>query len=181
MKGLIFNVVQEVVEDRFGPEVWDEAVERSGVDGAFTSLGSYADDDLVALVGAIAEVARVPTADVLVLAGRHGFARLAGRHPELLVDMHDWRDVLSGLDGIIHPEVLKIYPDATVPSFSVGAVEGAASGPLVVEYRSDRHLCLLAEGLILGLGDWFERQLAVEHRSCVHRGDEICVIEVDDA
>lgn len=178
MKGVIFNVVQEVVEEAFGADFWDDVVDLAGVDGSYTSLGSYDDADLIAIVGAIAELARVSRNDVLVLAGRQGFARLAGRHAELLAGLEGWRDVLDRLDGIIHPEVRKIYPDAEVPSFDANHVTGGGSDVVLLEYASARHLCGLADGLIRGLGDWYEADLQVRHLSCVHRGDDKCHMEV---
>lgn len=174
MKGVVFNTVQAVVEERFGPDVWDEAVERAGVEGSYTSLGSYPDGDLSALVTALAELAQVGRSDVLVLAGREGFRHLAERHVELLDGLDSWRSVLDRLDGIIHPEVLKIYPEAEVPSFTANQHDEGVR----LEYRSARRLCHLAEGLALGLGDWFGSTLTVEHVSCVHRGDDTCVLEV---
>jgi hypothetical protein len=180
VKGVIFNVVQEVVEEHFGAEFWDRAVEHSGVDGSYTSLGSYDDGDMIALVGSIAELGRVGREDVLVLAGRSGFRHLASRHRELLGEASGWRDVLHQLDGIIHPEVRKIYPDAEVPTFDATDVPGTpdTGDTVVLEYRSARHLCRLAEGLILGLGDWYDSAVTVEHLACVHRGDDGCRISV---
>lgn len=177
MKGVVFNTVQAVVEERFGADVWDTAVERAGVDGSYTSLGSYPDSDLFALVAVLAELAQVGRSDVLVLAGRDGFRHLAERHLDLLDGLDGWRAVLTRLDGIIHPEVLKIYPEAEVPSFTATEHEGG----IRLEYRSARRLCHLAEGLALGLGDWYDATLAVEHVSCVHRGDDSCVLEVAGA
>ena len=175
MKGLLFNIVQEVVEDEFGPDAWDEIVRRSGTDGAYTSLGSYPDAELGAIVTAAADVAGVTEPEALVLVGRKGFGRLSGRHAELLDGADSWMDVLSQLDGIIHPEVQKIYPDAEVPSFRASR----DGGSMRLRYESSRHLCPLAEGLILGLGEHFDTVLSVEHLECVHRGDESCVLEVD--
>ncbi len=181
MKGVIFNVVQEVVEDAFGIDFWDDAVDLAGIDGSYTSLGSYEDGDMIALVGAIAELGRVSRNDVLVLAGRNGFDKLASRHTELLAGLSGWRDVLDQLDGIIHPEVRKIYPDADVPSFDANQVSGAGQDVVLLEYESKRNLCGLAEGLVKGMGDWFETELAVTHLSCVHRGDDKCHMEVAEA
>ena len=174
MKGLIFNVVSEVVEAEFGVDAWDEVIERAGVEGAYTSLGNYPDAELVALARAAAEVAHVTMTEALVLIGRKGFALLAGRHVELLDNAASWRAVLQQLDGIIHPEVKKIYPDADVPSFDADDRDGA----VILEYSSERNLCSLAEGLVLGLGDWYGSDLSVRHRSCIHHGDSSCVLEV---
>lgn len=174
MKGVLFNIVQEVIEDAYGLDAWDEIVRRSGVDGAYTSLGSYPESELAAIVASAAEVTGVTEPEALVLVGRNGFPRLSGRHAELLGDCTTWTDVLARLDGIIHPEVQKIYPDAEVPSF----VATEAGRSMQLRYESSRNLCPLAEGLILGLGDHFGTELSVAHLECVHRGDDTCVLEV---
>lgn len=177
MKGVIFNVVEEVLGEAFGPEMWDRAVDRAGADGAYTSLGNYPGGDLTKIVAAVSELANLSRDQVLAAAGRLGFKHLAGRHAELLAGATDWRGVLEQLDGIIHPEVRKIYPDAQVPMFEAQRGDGT----LVLEYRSHRQLCRLAEGLIQGLGDWYTTELDVRHLACVNHGDDVCVLEVGEA
>jgi hypothetical protein len=47
-----------------------------------------------------------------------------------------------------------------------------------VLYTSRRQLCALAEGLIVGGGEWYGSELAVEHETCVHHGDAECTMLV---
>ncbi len=54
MKGIIFNLVEEVVRNRYGEDTWDELLDAAGLDGAYTSLGSYPDEELLRLVAAAA-------------------------------------------------------------------------------------------------------------------------------
>ena len=177
MKGVVFNIVQDVVEQHLGVDTWDDALGRAGVDGAYTSLGNYPDGDLVQLVGALADLADLSHDEVLVFAGRHGFRQLGSRHPDLITPYDGWRAVLAHLDGIIHPEVAKIYPGADVPSFTV---TDDADGAVRVVYESRRQLCALAEGLLIGLGEWFRSSLSVEHAECRHRGDASCTLVVTE-
>ena len=44
MKGVLFNVVEDVVTEALSAEAWDDVVDDSGVDGAYTSLGTYPDE-----------------------------------------------------------------------------------------------------------------------------------------
>ena len=140
MKGVVFNIVQEVVEEHLGQEMWDDAVDRSDVDGAYTSLGNYPDADLEQLVGSLGELSQLSRSDVLVFAGRHGFQQLAGRHPDLVAPYSAWREVVEHLDDIIHPEVAKIYPGTDTPSFTIiaqpdGSVHGVRVTAAVVLAR----------------------------------------------
>ena len=52
MKGVVFNLLEEFVRRAHGEDTWDALLARAHVDGAYTSVGNYADADLGALVGA---------------------------------------------------------------------------------------------------------------------------------
>jgi hypothetical protein len=176
MKGVVFSMVEEVVLERFGFDLWDDVLDRAGAEGVYTSLASCTDAELVAIVGAIAELTGASVDEVLVLVGRFGFAVLAGHHADLVEPYDDWRHLVGSLDGIIHPEVRKIYTGATPPAFETSD-DGVST---LLEYRSGRGLCRLAEGLVRGAGDWFSTPVDVSHSACVRDGAEACVLEVRD-
>lgn len=178
MKGLFFNLAQEVVEDRWGADRWDDAVELAGVDGAYTWLGTYPDADLFAIVRALSQLTDLSPAEVLVVIGRGGFPLLAAHHAPVLELVDGWRSMLLGLDDIIHPEALAVHAGATPPRF--GPLGAGPDDSVLLQYRSDRALCALADGLVLGAGDWYGTPLTVVHRMCVHRGDASCVLEVTE-
>lgn len=54
VKGVVFNLLEQAVTDAHGDDVWIDLLEEAGVEGAYTSLGSYPDSEIVALVGAAA-------------------------------------------------------------------------------------------------------------------------------
>ncbi len=176
MKGVLFNVVEDVVTEAISGEAWDDVIDQAGVEGAYTSLGTYPDEELGKIVAAVSSAADMSADDTQRLAGRLGFKHLVRRAPHLLEGLDDWRSVLRSLDDIIHPEVRKIYPDADVPGFDTRD-DGQT---LVVVYSSKRGLCALADGLICGTGDWFDTELEVTHMACIHRGDESCTMLVDE-
>lgn len=178
MKGIVYSVVEEVVTGRFGYDMWDEVLDRSGAAGVYTSLADYPDAELSAIVWAISQITGASVDEVLVLAGRAGFAVLAAHHADLVQPYASWRDLVDHLDHIIHPEVCKIYLGAEPPRFSAS---GTTEGPILLEYRSARGLCRLAEGLVRGAGDSFATPVEVVHTACVRDGAEVCVLEVRDA
>ena len=65
MKGIVFNLLEEVVTQEFGANTWDALLEKAGLDGAFTSLGSYPDEDLIKLVAAASAALNQPPDDVI--------------------------------------------------------------------------------------------------------------------
>ena len=65
MKGIVFNLLQEAVEQAHGDDAWDAILGDAGMPGIYTSLGSYPDEDLTRLVAAAAARLGLP-ADVVV-------------------------------------------------------------------------------------------------------------------
>ena len=49
MKGVLFNAVEEAVSREWGEDMWDDLLDAANVDGAYTALGNYPDEQLVAL------------------------------------------------------------------------------------------------------------------------------------
>lgn len=176
MKGVLFNVVEEVVTEKFGADTWDDLLEAVGAEGAYTALGDYESSELVAIVGAASQALDTPAEDVLRLVGRAGLAGLAGRYPELIASHRTSRTVLADLNRVIHPQVLAIYPDASVPQFDFHV--GDRPDQIELDYRSERGLCHLAEGLIAGLADRYDETIEITQSTCVHRGDDGCRIVV---
>jgi len=84
------------------------------------------------------------------------------------------RDFLRNMDRI-HRQVTVSIPGARPPSLRV---EGLPDGGLALHYVSERKLCPVLHGLILGVGLYFEQTLAVEEVNCMRNGDAECVFEV---
>jgi Haem-NO-binding len=175
VKGIVFNLLEEVVVREHGDAAWEAMLDRAGLDGVYTSLGNYADEDLSALVRAAAETLSLEPDDVARWYGRHALPLLAERTPDLFSPHANARSFVLALNAIIHPEVRKLYPGSEPPTF---AFDASDPDRLVLEYRSRRRLCAFAEGLLLGTGDFFGEALALEQPLCMKRGDDRCRISV---
>lgn len=70
MKGIVFDLLEEIVVAEHGDRTWDELLQRAGVDGAYTSLGNYPDSELTALVTAAAELLGGTPEDIVRWYGR---------------------------------------------------------------------------------------------------------------
>jgi hypothetical protein len=176
MKGIVFNLLEEVVIRHHGPEAWDALLDGAGLDGAYTSLGSYPDEQMGKLVATGARMLSLSEAEVLRWFGREAMPALAKRYP-MFFDKHpDTRPFLLTLNSIIHPEVRKIYPGADVPVFDF--LDGP-EGSLLMGYNSERRLCALAQGFVEGAGAYFSEGIAFTHLECAHQGDARCLFRVD--
>lgn len=175
MKGIIFNVLEEVVVASHGEDVWDDLLEAVGSNGIYTSLGSYPDEQVVALVQAAAQALGLTPVEVLRWFGRQAMPRLALRYPDFFTAYRSSRPFVLALNTIIHPEVRKLYTGALCPHFDF---READDGSLLIGYRSPRQLCALAHGFIEGAADYYAEQVAVDHLECMHRGDERCLMRM---
>jgi hypothetical protein len=173
MKGVIFNVVEEAVTEMYSADTWDDLLDAADLDGQYTALGSYDDADLIKLVGAACTMTGHQPDELVRVLGRHAFKHLAARHADLIDGASGTHEFLRQVNEIIHPEVLKLHPDATPPEFEF---EDRPGGVLRLTYRSSRRLGALAEGLILGAGDRFGETVTVELIS--GRGEEVTVYDV---
>jgi len=178
VKGVVFNVVEEVVTDLLGADCWDDLLDDAGLAGAYTSLGQYDDHELGAIVHAAAARTGLAAGAVLALVGTHAYTHLAGRATGLVEGYHDLASLLAGLDRVIHPEVTKLYPGARPPSFEVRT---EPDGTIVLRYDSARRLCRLAEGLAVGAARHLGGDATVEHRSCRDDGADACILAITTA
>ncbi|HEV7735582.1 MAG TPA: heme NO-binding domain-containing protein [Candidatus Binatia bacterium] len=171
MKGIIFNLLEDVVTEQLGDATWDRLLDAAELDGAYTSLGSYPDADLLALVAAASAALDKPADDVVRWFGIHAIPLLANKYPQLFERHRSTRPFLLTLNGIIHPEVRKLYPGADTPDFDV---DETSADELVLGYQSKRRLCALAEGLIEGAARHYGETVRIRHSVCMKRGDRHC-------
>ena len=175
MKGIVFNLLEQVVTRDYGENTWDDLLGSAGLTGAYTSLGSYPDEHLGRLVGAASVALNVPAQDLIRWFGREALPALAQAYPVFFAPHTDTRSFLLTLNDIIHPEVRKLYPGADVPDFDFALLP---NGNLKMGYDSHRRLCAFAEGLIEGAAAHFTELVAISQPLCMVRGDARCELEI---
>lgn len=173
MKGIVFNVLEKVVGDAHGEDTWDALVETAGVDGSYTSLGSYPDAELLAIVGAASEALKLPAWDVVKWFGTAALPEFAARYQPFFEPHASTRDFLLTLNEIIHPEVRKLYPDAACPDFDFKTLP---DGRLSMTYSSAKKLCAFAEGLVAGAAAHYGETVEIEQPTCMLHGGDHCVL-----
>ncbi len=161
MKGVIFNVFEAFVIENFGEDTLDEIVGNTTLETTepFVGPGNYPAGDLVALVQTAAAKLGLTATDALRACGRFAFPALAGSVPTLMEQFDDAVSFLVGLEGVIHTEVRKLDPDADPARFTV---EQTGDSKLLMHYESPLGLFGLVEGLLDGVGDWYDCDIAHE-------------------
>jgi Haem-NO-binding len=148
MKGIVFTEFMEMVENRFSADVLDDIIDAAELPngGAYTSVGTYDHGELVRMVVALSNKTGVPVPDLVKAFGLYMFGRFHALYPGFFQGVPDALTFLSGIENIIHAEVIKLYPDAQLPKFQCKRLgEG-----LEMLYLSPRHFEDLAHGLIEG-------------------------------
>lgn len=160
MKGIVFTEFMELVETAYGMEMVDRIIELvnppSG--GAYTAVGTYDHGEMVALVGKLSDLTGVPVPQLLKIYGRHLFSRFVAFYPRFFANVRDCFGFLEQIEGHIHKEVLKLYPDAELPTFSH---RRKSPDELELVYRSSRAMSDFAEGLIEGCAAHFSETLEI--------------------
>lgn len=173
MKGIVFNVLEHCVTDQHGVDAWDELLEAAKLEGAYTSLGDYPDEDLWALVEAASKKLGVPPLEVQRWFGRSAMGPFSKRYPEMVSPHQDSVSFLLTLNDVIHPEVRKQYPGADVPVFQF---ETPGPGRISMRYTSARKMCAFAEGLLEAVACLFDEEVTIEQPTCMLRSDDACLI-----
>ena len=176
MKGIIFNLAEEVVSAEHGEDAWDAVLDGAGLSGGYTSLGSYPDADLMAIVGSAAALLGVGEQAVLRHVAKGSIPLLVERYPHFFTPHRDALAFVLTLNDMIHPEVRKLYPGSAPPVF---AYDVAAENVVTLTYKSSRALCALAEGFVAGAATHYGQRVTIERPACRLRGDEQCLLRCE--
>ncbi len=175
MKGTVFNILNEMVEEVAGYETWEAVLTEAGSDGIFISSDTYPDEDLLALVGALSKLTGTPADDLVFAFGQYMTPYFAREFPMFFTEGSSLREFLLTVDKVIHVEVRKLYPDAELPTL---AYDESDPTRLVMHYSSPRKMCRLAEGLIDGAAQHFGETYDIHHDVCMHRASDHCELDL---
>lgn len=174
MKGIVFNLLEEIVSRDHGEDTWDALLDAAGLEGSYTAVGSYPDGELAALVKAAASALNLHEDEVVKWFGKNALPLLHHRYPAVFEGHKNTKSFVLTLNDVIHPEVRKLFPGAYVPEFEFSS---EAENRLSLSYTSRRRLCSFAEGLIEGAANHFGEEVTLEHALCMKRGDQRCLLE----
>lgn len=166
MKGVVFTEFLEMVESRFSEAMVETLIAESDLPsgGAYTSIGTYEHQELVTLVVGLSRHTQLPVPALVHAFGRHLLQRFTVGFPAFFTASSDAFSFLDRVEGYVHIEVRKLYPDAELPTFECKRPDADTMEML---YRSKRGLADLAHGLIEACAEHYHEQIAitVEDRS----------------
>jgi len=138
MKGIVFTEFLEMVEAKFGYEVVDHIIEESKLEsnGIYTSIGTYPHSEIVQLLMNLSDKVDLDPGLLLREFGKYLFDTFLASYPQFFTAVDNAFDFLHSIDKHIHVEVLKLYPDATLPKF---ISEEKDDGTMIMTYKSERN------------------------------------------
>ncbi len=175
MKGIVFTMLADMVIEKFGLDVWDELLTKTGDDGIYVSTETYPDEALTALVVAAHEKSGIPVNDLVRAFGEYMFPLFYKKNPSFFLEGQTLKEFLLTVDQVIHVEVRKLHPGVNLPEFNY---VDEKDSELTMIYASPRKLCMLAEGLISGAAKHFNTEYKLDHSSCMHDGAESCELHL---
>lgn len=174
MKGIVFTEFIGLMETKFGVDVAEQVIMDANLPsgGAYTSVGTYSHDEIVALVVTLSKKTRLEIPDLIQAFGTHLLKRFTILFPDFFSELPEVTAFLAKVDDYIHGEVRKLYPDATLPQLDTSFKD---NGDLELLYKSDRMMGDLAEGLIVGAIDHFGQTHTYQREDLEQDGGAQCV------
>ena len=153
------HIISLLVENEFGLEVVQQIIDECELEteGVYTSVGTYSHKDMFKMVGKLSEIKGLPVPALLTVFGEYFFTTLKTKYP-VFVEKPNLFSFLNSIDQYIHPEVLKLYPEAELPRFEA---EIKSDNEMTLDYMSSRKLSDLAIGLIKGAAKHFKEDVDV--------------------
>lgn len=175
MHGILHKSLKSYVAENMGEDVWDDILDRAEIDPKlYLPVSHYPDSDLTRSLSVIAEMSGHEEAAVQRDFGAFLADDLLSTFKAHVRD--DWStfDLLESLPTI-YDQIEAQNPETTTPDVST---ERLGDGVAVVEFRSDRDLCTLGEGIVVGLAEALDDPCEVTQELCSRDGEDHCEFHV---
>lgn len=160
VKGIVFTELLTMAEGVIGEHAMDEVLDGLTLScgGAYSRVGNYPCSDLVAIVSGLSVRTGMSGADLQRTFGTWMLKRFEVLYPQFFEGKRDVLEMLEAIEGEVHVEVRKLYPDAELPRFET---ERTDAGRLKMRYVSERPLVDFCEGLIRACAEHFGAPVTV--------------------
>jgi len=170
--GLIFASLRDYTTLRLG----DEPAAELWADRIFETNEAYDDEWFTAQLERLV-VATGDSSDELQRSFGSFAAQttFAGLYPAYYEASSGTLEFLLGIEEKIHELVRATIPGAYPPRLHV---QPLGEFGVLISYTSERRLCRVLHGLVLGTAEHYAERLLVEEIQCMHDGDPGCVFTV---
>ncbi|MFM1859216.1 MAG: hypothetical protein RL133_716 [Pseudomonadota bacterium] len=173
MRGMMFVSFIDWTEQAFGEDVADDILchTPTATGGAYTNVGQYEYEELLALIQALSLRVEQPVPDLCKAFGLFLLPVLITKHQDFIDASAGLHGFLSGLDSHIHKEVLRLYPNSLPPRVRLQPLSEGEPDAIELQYESHRPMADLAHGLLLGAVSYFKSSATVIRQDDASRAD----------
>ncbi len=174
MHGIVHKAFKEFVETEVDGINWEAVVDEAGLEPTlYLPVTDYPDEEFTRAATALSELSGRPDASLHKSFGRSLAPSLLDTFKAHIRDDWDAREVLLALDSIY--EQLDSDDEYSTSSTVSTRTDG---NEVVLTYRSDRQLCTVLRGIVIGIADEYERTAEIVEPACLQAGADRCELHV---
>lgn len=173
MHGIVMKGLKDFVVEQYDRPTWfdikDAATDQSST---YLPLREYPDEEAIAIVGEVSERTNVPSDTLLKAFGEYLASDLLSVYGIYVDDSWSAIELVGSVEEYIHTALRK----RRISEFTPPELESQwmDDDRVMVRYTSDRQLCSLAIGLLLGIADHYDTEFVIHEPLCMHEGDDCC-------
>lgn len=174
MRGVVFNLLEQVVIEATGEDEWDDLLDRAGSDGVYTSACDYDIGELLRLVEAV-EGAGTTLAGRLRWLGRRAVPHLVDWRADVFEAHATVASLLRKAEETVQAEVRPFTDGPLRPMFDFHH-DPKAPDAFAVGCHLPGGLCAAVEGILIGVAEHYGQTLRVTQPKCERKGFSSCLI-----
>ncbi|HET6561001.1 MAG TPA: heme NO-binding domain-containing protein [Marmoricola sp.] len=174
MRGVVFNVLEQVVIEAAGEDEWDDLLDRAGSDGVYTSACDYEIEELLRLVEAV-EGAGTTLPGRLRWIGRRAVPHLVELRADVFGAHANVASLLRRAEETVQTEVRPFTDGPLRPMFDFHH-DPKVPDAFAVGCHLPGGLCAAVEGVLIGVAEHYGQTLRVTQPKCERRGFSSCLI-----
>lgn len=174
---MIFLQLAKFADRTYGAGTSTQLFSDAGLqDRVYLPIHTYPDTEADALVHAAAARTGLDAHRILFAFGRYLAPELLSAYKPLIKPQWRTLEVIEQAESVMHRAV-RTDLAAAPPRLDV-----TRNGrTLELRYASERNLCTLAHGLVVGIAEHFEESIVVRESTCRRRGAPICTFQIRHA
>ncbi|GAA0228989.1 hem-NO-binding protein [Marinomonas primoryensis] len=102
MKDILYNMIEEMVTNHFGMQIWNDKLDTAATEGADTAEQSYPSTHLFELVDITCEKSNLLSERIIETLGECTFHRLHNRNLSFLEKEPTLKPYLRSIESVIH-------------------------------------------------------------------------------
>jgi Haem-NO-binding len=174
VRGVVFNLLEQVVIETAGEDEWDDLLDRAGSDGVYTSACDYEVEELLGLVEAV-EGAGTTLAGRLRWLGRRAVPHLVDWRADVFEAHATVASLLRKAEETVQAEVRPFTDGPLRPMFDFHH-DPKAPDAFAVGCHLPGGLCAAVEGILIGVAEHYGQVLRVTQPKCERKGFSSCLI-----